>query len=390
MGSEIEQTRPASTTVRSWLDNDRTREMLRDALAGWMDPATFAAQCYLAARDPKLAGCSAESMFAAFLRCAEMGLLPSTHHRHVALIPRKVRDRNGRDTGEIAIDPMPQWQGFKALFEREPEVQQTRAVLVHTRDTFAIGVDGVPVHTFDPLDPARLFEHPAIATKANPPRECGLRGGYLVVTFRDATRAPIYHVVPAHKIHANRLCAGKQDVWVQWFEEMCLKTIYRDAWAKRAVPVSIEVGTRMAAADAADNAALENEPNRRGPRTIAAALAPREIAAPATIAVTNAPVIDATPAPEPTHEREPGEDDDAPSPLSPVDEWRARVAAYTTPQHVAASWAAHRREFSDADIDTSREIALNRLHDFASVKDPMTYLGEACAKHDAKAHGGAK
>ena len=145
MGSEIEQTRPASTTVRSWLDNDRTREMLRDALAGWMDPATFAAQCYLAARDPKLAGCSAESMFAAFLRCAEMGLLPSTHHRHVALIPRKVRDRNGRDTGEIAIDPMPQWQGFKALFEREPEVQQTRAVLVHTRDVFAIGVDGVPV-----------------------------------------------------------------------------------------------------------------------------------------------------------------------------------------------------------------------------------------------------
>ena len=99
-------------------------------------------------------------------------------------------------------------------------------------------------------------------------------------------------------------------------------------------------------------------------------------------------VIDATPEPEPTHEREPGEDDDAPAQMSALDAWRARVAAYTTPQHVAASWAAHRAEFTEHDVDAARDATLARLSTFTSVKDPMVYLNEACAKHDAK--GGAK
>ena len=158
------------TQIESWMGNDKMLRRLVDALSGYLDARTFAAQCVLAARDVKLADCSAVSLFEAFLVCAQMGLLPGKHHGHVALIPRNDKERGGK-----VVDVMPQWQGYKFLMELQDGIKRVTPVLVHVNDTFDF--DGVQVvHRFDPFDEGRQFKHPSDATD---PTDAGLRGGYL-------------------------------------------------------------------------------------------------------------------------------------------------------------------------------------------------------------------
>lgn len=371
---QIQRVASAPATVRGWLERADMQESLRAALAGWIDPATFAAQCYLAARDEKLAACSPESLFAAFLSCAQMGLLPGKHHGHVALIPRKGQ-----------VDAMPQWQGFKYLMERQPNVRSVRAVLVHSRDAFTVA-NGIPHHTFDPFDDARQFRHAADLAKGE---ASGLRGGYAVVEFSDG-REPLYHFVSASKIDRNRQCAQTQDVWRKWFPEQCLKTVLRDVHARRVIPYEIELAQRIGAADEADNRALGNDPRRQGPRTIAEAVTPKVLDVKPQ--PEDEPPPTGTDGPRPATQASASDDEPAdvqaepPSgPSAAVAQWSARLSTYSTPQHIAASWATHRAEFGAADYDAAHGATCARLTAFASVSDPVIYLAEACGRRDAKA-----
>ena len=282
----------AALTIKDWMQAPAMQTALRAALAGYMDEQTFAAQCYLAAQDPKLARCSAESLFKAFLQCAQMGMLPGAHHRHVALVPRG---------GEVV--PTPQWQGFQFTMQRQPGVRRVLPVLVHERDKFRVQLDGTPEHEFDPFDDERVFLHPDEARKEKKP--CGLRGGYLVIEYDDG-RPREYHYVSAQKINRNRLCAETQNVWMRWFPEQCMKTVIRDAFARRVVPIDPQLVERIARAEETDNVALGNDPARvlvgaaevvatiEAPRTNADKLAER-LAAREPLAV----------------DREPGSDDDS-------------------------------------------------------------------------------
>lgn len=246
-GTEIQKKpKSAALAVKDWMAQPTMRNALAAALTGYMDVETFAAQCYIAAQNPDLAACSAESLFKAFLECAQMGLLPGTHHRHVALVPRK---------GIITVTP--QWQGFKFLMERQPGIKRVTPVLVHVNDEFSIEND-VVTHKFDPFDDTRVFEHPDEAKNAK--RASGLRGGYLKVEHTDGEVQ--YHFVSARKINANRVCAETQGIWKRWFEEQCRKTVVRDAWSKRFVAVDPELAARVGAADDTDNRALGNDPAR--------------------------------------------------------------------------------------------------------------------------------
>jgi len=240
--------RSAALTVQVWMESPTMNKSLAAALSGYMDVKMFAAQCYIAAQNPDLAACSAESLFKAFLECAQMGLLPGTHHRHVALVPRK---------GIIVVTP--QWQGFKFLMERQPGIKRVKPVLVHARDEFRVE-NGIVIHRFDPFDSERRFEHPDVAKAAK--REPGLRGGYLQI--EHDTGEVEYHFVSADKIDRNRRCAETQKLWTQWFEEMAAKTVIRDAWSKRVVSVDPELAARVGHADEADNRALGNDPARVG------------------------------------------------------------------------------------------------------------------------------
>ncbi len=238
--------RSAALAVQAWMENPTMSKSLAAALTGYMDVKTFVAQCYIAAQNPDLAACSAESLFKAFLECAQMGLLPGTHHRHVALVPRR---------GVITVTP--QWQGFKFLMEKQPGVKRVKPVLVHTKDEFSIE-NGTMRHVFDPFDDSRRFEHPEDAKAAK--RETGLRGGYLEILYD--TGEVEYHFVSAEKIERNRRCAETQGIWKKWFEEMSLKTVIRDAWSKRVVPIDPQLADRVGNAEEADNRMLGNDPAR--------------------------------------------------------------------------------------------------------------------------------
>ena len=251
----------ASQKIERWMHDGTMMQRISAALSGYLDPQTFAAQCVLAAKDPKLAECSPISLFEAFLVCAQMGLLPGKHHGHVALIPRVDKDRGGK-----SVDVMPQWQGYKFLMERQSGIKRVTPILVHVSDEFAF--DGVTVtHRFDPLDDARQFKHPADAIDAT---DAGLRGGYLRIEHDDGEIR--YHFVTLAKIEASRSCSqtpdldkySKPGVWRSWYAEQATKTILRDAWARRAVQIDPVLSHRVGATMERDDAALGNDPERRG------------------------------------------------------------------------------------------------------------------------------
>lgn len=276
----------AALTVRDWMAQPTMSASLASALGRYMDVDTFAAHCYIAAQNPALAGCSAESLFRAFLECAQMGLLPGASHKHVAMVPR---------AGIIVVSP--QWQGLQFIMQQQEGIKRVRPVLVHKSDTFEMTETGGVTHKFDPFDDSRVFEHPDTAKAAK--REPGLRGGYLEITYD--TGVVEYHFVSAAKIDRNRACAETQKLWIKWFEEMSLKTVVRDAFAKRVISINPELTARMARIDESENLALGNDPMRGGtpslPSSRTASIAAQLGAAEDTPDMTRAvasEVIDAT------------------------------------------------------------------------------------------------
>jgi len=213
-------------TIKAWLSNPGAQERIGRALQGVIDGPAFAEQCIIVSRDETLASCRPESLLSAFLTCAQIGLSPGPHGL-VALIPRKGQ-----------VDVQIQWQGYKCLMERVDGIRAVVPVLVHASDEFEKRADGSIVHSFDPFDPDRVMTPETVL------------GGYLRI---ERTHGPnSYHVVPRSKIDRNRACARSQAVWQKWFPEMCLKTIIRDAWARRAVPYDPAIASHLTAAESHD------------------------------------------------------------------------------------------------------------------------------------------
>lgn len=221
-----------------WVSKEETRSRILAAVGSVMDGEQFVALMYAALTDPKYAGCTTVSKAEAFMKCATLGLLPSADQ--VALIPRK-----------DALSVMVQWQGLKALMERNPAVLEVQAYLVHKNDQFTVA-NGVPVHEYDPLDGGRVFKGVQDA-----------RGGYVKIIYRDG-RPPRYHFVSAAHIDKSRKCAQTQNVWSEWTEQMMLKTLYRDAYARRAVPIDPLVSSQLHGCLSAEDADFGNDPRGSG------------------------------------------------------------------------------------------------------------------------------
>jgi len=266
MGTQLS----TSKQVRHWLDRPEMKQRIGDALGGFMSGDMFLAQVALAVQDPNIAKCSPTSVFNSMLEVATMGLLPGKSHGHVALIPRK---------GMLTV--LPQWQGLKYLMERQSHVRQVKALLVHDSDTIRVEQGIVVEHSYDPFAGERRFQHWSQG-------ESGLKGGYVKVEYTDGTLD--YHFVPAAKIKANADCAQNQSNWRKWFPEYCLKTLYRDCYARRAIRLEPETEGRLGRVAAVIDREEQNDPQRgghavrpserpkpvKGQDALAAALAPQE------------------------------------------------------------------------------------------------------------------
>lgn len=237
------ETSQTPARLRDWLEAPTVRAGVNSALAGYMDVDSFIAQMLIAFQDDNLIDCTPQSKFEAVHQCAALQLLPSL--KQVALIPRDIKNRGK------CVSVMPQWQGYQALMLRHPNVLSIKAVLVHVNDSYTYDpVNESLQHSFDPFDSDRKFASVA-----------DIRGGYLVVKWKDS-QPPLYHFVTADTIRKARDCAQSKNIWDKWFFEQALKTIYRNAYARRVVPIDPLLQSRLQGLVEADDVALENDPSR--------------------------------------------------------------------------------------------------------------------------------
>lgn len=206
--------------------------------------------------NPKLMACTPASQFAAVHACATMALLPTLGQ--VALVPRNNKVGN-QWVPQVTV--VPQWQGFKSLMERHPDVREVVPFLVHVQDEFSFipGDSGdVVIHRYDPLSDARTINGPE-----------DIKGGYAKIYYKDG-RPSKYHFATRAYIEQCRACSdgyraylekkAEQTPWVNWFEQQALKTVLRSAFSRRAVPLDPFFTSKMQEALNQDDTILENRP----------------------------------------------------------------------------------------------------------------------------------
>jgi recombinational DNA repair protein RecT len=231
------QTTQGGGGLRAWVQQDKVVAGLDAALAGFMQADTFISHMLTAFQgDDKISKCSDSSKFTAIHECAALGLLPTLDQ--VRLIPY------GQE-----LKAMPQWQGYKALMERHPDILEVQGVLVHKTDHCEV-VNLVPSHNYDPFDTNRQVKSAD-----------DIKGGYCKIIYTNG-RPPKYHFVNVAKITKAQKCAKTQKIWSDWYEQMALKTLYRDCYARRAVPIDPMVQDRLQKVIKAEDATLGNDPAR--------------------------------------------------------------------------------------------------------------------------------
>ena len=264
------------------LQTPAIQQAIEGQLGSLMDSDAFkaAAISFLteAARKPEWVGVHPASVVDVIVQCAQMALPLGDSLGYVYAIPYSI-NRQGGTVRELKA--MVSAKGFKALMERAPNVIMVRAELVHVRDEFSYH-NGVVNHQFDPFDDDRVFLNPESTLEGEPNAgmDHGLRGGYLEIHYLGGKVG--YHVVSFRKIDKNRLVSenpykrqGSRGFWMgpwgKWYREMALKTIYRDAWNRRAITYDPAHFLGVRALDLAEK--FEREALREDPdRATAAAL----------------------------------------------------------------------------------------------------------------------
>ena len=237
-----------TASLAQWVRNASVRERIVNSLGTVMPADQFIAHALVSFQNPEIKACTLASQLHCLLEMAAMGLLQTLGQ--CALIVYW-----NSEIGQSEVKLIVQWQGMKAVAERHPSILEVHPCLVHIRDQFAY-INGVVEHSYDPFDPERTINSAA-----------DIRGGYLRIQYRDG-RPDKYHFTSVAHIEKCRMCAkpskktGKREVWDNWYEAQSLKTLVRDAYARRAFPVDPLAAGRMEQMLRTDDALLGNDPNR--------------------------------------------------------------------------------------------------------------------------------
>jgi hypothetical protein len=70
------------------------------------------------------------------------------------------------------------------------------------------------------------------------------------------------HFVPATEIEKAQKCAQTQSIWKQWWYQMALKTLYRNAYSRRAVPIDPLAQAALQRVVDHDDMVIGNDPRR--------------------------------------------------------------------------------------------------------------------------------
>lgn len=239
-----------TTKATKWLTSPEASAKIGSALAGWMDNEHFVAQIIIAFQHPDIAACSEESKFKAAHVCASLQLLPSLNQ--VALIPRNcnIAEKGQPPEYELQCHVMPQWQGYKALMERNPDILDVEYDIVFEGERYRMDVTGF-THEYDPFGNRDVKKDLS-----------NIKGGYLRVVYTDRNRPDKLHFVTLETICKAKACAQTKKVWDAWPGPMVIKTLYRDGYARRIVPIDTVVCSKLQRLTEVEDATLQNDPRR--------------------------------------------------------------------------------------------------------------------------------
>lgn len=189
-----------------------------------------------ASRNPDLMKCTPESVLKAAMGASQLGLDPSGTLGSAYLVPFY----NGKIQAMEALF-IPGYRGLIDLLRRHCDAQ-VEARLVYRNDKFRVSYGTTPT-----------IEHePALDGNEN---DDEIVAAYSVFTWPDGRKG--FEVMSRAEIEKvrNSSRAGKAGPWVQWFGEMCKKTVVRRG--VKLQPLSPEAASLVEKVDETESGAFE-------------------------------------------------------------------------------------------------------------------------------------
>lgn len=223
------QAKRPEQTIKELLD--RMAPEFRRALPRHMDVDRLLRVAMTQIRlNPKLMECSAQSLIAALMQAAQLGLEPGVLG-HCYLVPFR-----HKDTMEVTL--IIGYRGMIDLARRSGHLSNIYARAVYQNDYFKMvyGLNEDLQHVRWDLREDQRFQEPG-----------PMRGVYMVAKFKDG--GEFFHYMSVYEIeqHRKRSRAANEGPWVTDYEEMAKKTVVRAAW--KWLPVSVEIMRAVEAAD---------------------------------------------------------------------------------------------------------------------------------------------
>lgn len=181
---------------------------------------------------PALVGADRRSFFNAALKAANDGLLPDGRDGALVIYNSKVKE-NGQDNWVPFVQWMPMIGGIRKKVRNSKEIKDWNAQVVYAKDHFEFELGDMPF----------IRHRPYMDGDAGP-----VIAAYSVAHF--ATGEISREVMTKTQIEKVRLSSKSKDKgpWVDWYEEMCRKTVARRH--SKVLPMSTDLDDLMRRDDA--------------------------------------------------------------------------------------------------------------------------------------------
>jgi recombination protein RecT len=163
-------------------------------------------------QNPALARADRASLWNASMRAAADGLLPDGRDGALVIYNTKEKDENGKDRWIAKVQWMPMIGGLRKKVRNSGEIKDWNAQVVHAKDAFEF----------------ELGDQPFIKHKPFMEGEPGpVVAAYSIAQFKSGELSR--EVMTRVQIEKVRSASRSKDrgPWVDWYEEMCRKTVAR-------------------------------------------------------------------------------------------------------------------------------------------------------------------
>lgn len=223
--------------IISYLSNPKFNEQLKAVLPKYLTPERMVRIALTELRStPKLMECDPLSFIGSIIRCAQMGLEPSSERGHVYLIPF-----NNFHTKKMECKIMVGYKGMLYLAAKSHIFMETGVVYANDKFEYEKG-----------LEP-KLRHMPALGDRGN------MMGVYALARFQDSVTAPMFEYMSKAEVDEIMVRAVQKKSSSPWqtdYDAMARKTIIRRLF--KYLPMSDEIEYAVAADEQADQGNQNN------------------------------------------------------------------------------------------------------------------------------------